>query len=31
MPYNEKSKPLHRIRSGSLELAIWRNEGEKVP
>ncbi len=27
----EKSKPVHRIRADSLELAIWRNQGEKGP
>ena len=28
MTVKEKSKSVHRIRIGSLELAIWRNEGE---
>jgi hypothetical protein len=29
MSDKEKSKPVHTIRAVSLELAIWRNEGEK--
>lgn len=24
-------KPAHRIRSGAIEVAVWRNEGEKGP
>jgi hypothetical protein len=33
MASNDKSamKPAHKIRSGGLEVAIWRNEGEKGP
>lgn len=26
-----KDKPAHKIRAGSIEVAIWRNEGEKGP
>jgi hypothetical protein len=25
------SKPVHKIRSGAIEVAIWRNESEKGP
>jgi hypothetical protein len=24
-------KPVHKIRSGAIEVAIWRNKGEKGP
>jgi hypothetical protein len=27
----EKAKPAHKIRAGAIELAVWRNEGEKGP
>jgi hypothetical protein len=26
-----KSKPVHKIRAGALEVAIWRNDSEKGP
>jgi hypothetical protein len=26
-----KSKPVHNIRAGAVELAIWKNDGEKAP
>jgi hypothetical protein len=28
---NNKEKPAHKLRDGALEVAIWRNEGEKGP
>lgn len=26
-----KAKPAHKLRAGGIEVAIWRNEGEKGP
>jgi len=31
MTDKEKSKPVHKIRAGMLELAIWKNDGEEDP
>jgi hypothetical protein len=31
MTDKEKPKAAHKIRAGTLELAIWRNDGEKGP
>jgi len=30
MTDNEKSQPVHKIRAGTLELAIWKNDEEKL-
>jgi len=30
MTEEEKSKPVHKIRAGTLELAIWTNDGEAL-
>jgi hypothetical protein len=29
MATNEKTKPAHTLRDGAIEVAIWRNDGEK--
>jgi hypothetical protein len=31
MPNNEKPKPVQKLRDGAIEVAIWRNDGEKGP
>jgi hypothetical protein len=31
MTTDAKAKPAHKIRSGAIEVAIWRQEGEKGP
>jgi hypothetical protein len=28
---SNKEKPVHKLRDGAIEVAIWRNEGEKGP
>jgi hypothetical protein len=28
---SSKAKPAHTIRAGAIEVAIWRNDGEKGP
>ena len=28
---SKPAKPVHKIRSGAIEVAIWRNENEKGP
>lgn len=28
---SSKEKPVHKIRAGALEVAVWRREGEKGP
>jgi hypothetical protein len=30
-PASKTAQPVHKIRSGALEAAIWKNDGEKGP